>query len=96
MMALKSDAHLQVLLLRFFGCGQHAPNPRRIGRHRLLHEHMFALPHCFFKMQWPKAGRGRQDCHIRQRDRLFIAVEIGELMVGRHVHFLGVFRLQAV
>ena len=57
---------------------------------------MLALFHRFLEMDRPVARRRGEDHDIRERDGLLVAVEAGELPLGRHVHLVAVLLLEVV
>ena len=90
MMALQADADLEVLLLRLGGGGDHAVDADRVGRHRLLHEHMLAGPDGGLEMDRPEARRrGEQHDVDPSVERLLIGVEADEPAVFRHIDLVG-------
>ena len=96
-MPLQADADLQVLLLGFFGRGQHAAHAGRIGGHRLLHEHVLAGVHGVLEVLRPKARRSGEQHDIDPAvDRFAIGIEPEELpllgYVERGVVRSAVFR----
>ncbi len=54
MPALETNSHFEILLLCFLRRRQQLSDARRIRRHRLLHENVFALPHRFLEVHRTK------------------------------------------
>src|SRR3954463_9776685 len=90
MMALKTDADLQVLLFRFLGGGEHLLDSCAVNRDRFFREDIFSLTNRFFEMNGTESGRSSEDGDVSQRDRVFISVETNKFAILGNVNFVFV------
>src|SRR5665213_1980939 len=97
MMALKSDADLEVLFLGFLDGGQEFANALGIGRHRLFRKDVLALLDGVLEMNRPKSRRRRDDDQVGAGvDRLLIGVEADKLMIVLDIDLVAVLALERV
>ena len=93
-MALQAHADFQSFFLRDFRRGEDLAHARRIGRHGLLHEDVFALLDRLFKHHRAEPGRRGKDDDIGLCDRLLVRVESEEAVLLRDAPALIEFRLE--
>jgi hypothetical protein len=95
MMALESDANLEVLAFGFGGGSEDFADAWGVHSHGFLHEDVLALADGFLEMDRAKTGRCCQNDHIGERDGFFVGVKTDELAVGGDV-YLGAMRFLQV
>jgi hypothetical protein len=85
-MALQAHGHLKVLLFRRFSRSEHPAHARRVGRHRLLHEDVFAGAHGVLEMLRTKRRWPRDQDNVRAGvDCFAIRIEADEAPLGRYL-----------
>ncbi len=94
--SLKTNGHLQILALCFFGSRQHAPHTGSLHGDGLLEKDMFAQSHGFLEVRRAKGARRREDHHIGCGDRVPVGVEACELPVRRNIDLFGPLGLEAL
>ena len=93
-MTLKTNAHFQILLLRFLRSSEHLTYTLSVHGHRFFHEDVLALLDRLGKVHRAKTRRRREDDHVSQCDGFFVGVEPDELVLILYIHLEAMGALQ--
>ena len=96
MVALETNAYLEIFLVCLPRSSKHLANALPIDGNRLLHEYVLTLFDCLSKMNRPKAWRRRQDDHVSHTNGLLVSFETVDLVFLLHVRFQAVIFFKTI